>query len=376
MRTSLKWSFIIHLLIKSLFSSSINQTSHVRLPKHTRQWCYLKNGVIYLIRRRHLACKGWSLTVSAEKLLTLRKLLFSSVFRITQTWVKHWQLTDMRTGKETFYLSISIHTSSWAEGHRGLLEMMPAVWGRRQADTQGKSPVHHGATHRQEKAFTLLFTPTDNLEILIDSTCMSLECGGEDGETRREPTQGEHANSTQKGPWPSYFMFDTFCYTVPAALFRTWILLVLLLVVLKRKKKSAFWWFKQPGIHMHADLTSILSCRRNSGLAYRLYSLVQLKTRKVISKHASRAVRAGTQDRVNANQVRRRKRERVAAASGSDAAEYWNKGCGLMRGTEVQVSCRQARGNSCWQQTHGWQFKSEGPEMYRAVWRLTHKGPV
>lgn len=97
-----------------------------------------------------------SLTVTAEKLLTLWKhSLLGTSFPLSFDWLRHEssiaseQISE--PGRKTSIHPFSTHASSWAQGHWGLLEMIPAVSGWRQGETQDKSPVHHGTTRRQDE---------------------------------------------------------------------------------------------------------------------------------------------------------------------------------------------------------------------------------
>ena len=69
-----------------------------------------------------------------------------------------------------------------SQGHGGLLEPIPALFGRK----EGVHPGRVAGPHIDEQPCT----PTGNLEPQINLTCMS--CG-------RKPMQAR-ANSTQKGP--------------------------------------------------------------------------------------------------------------------------------------------------------------------------------
>ena len=86
------------------------------------------------------------------------------------------------------------------QGIRGL-ETIPAIIGREAGYTLDRSPVHHSATQRQTRHTTM---HTHSLETPINLTCMFLDSGRKYPEREATHTQGEHANTTQKGPsWDS-----------------------------------------------------------------------------------------------------------------------------------------------------------------------------
>ncbi|KAL7868505.1 hypothetical protein SRHO_G00098890 [Serrasalmus rhombeus] len=87
------------------------------------------------------------------------------------------------------------------QGRGGVLEPIPAVFGRKAGYTLDRSPVHRRAD-RQTQTVTHTLTPRGNSACPIGLTACLWTVGG-NRRTRRKPTQtrGEHANSTQRGPW-------------------------------------------------------------------------------------------------------------------------------------------------------------------------------
>lgn len=94
-------------------------------------------------------------------------------------------------------LEAFIYSLSFTAGSQGSWSLSQLSLGKRQGTRRTGRQFSPGLTYRDNQPQGITFTPTGNLESLINLTCMSLGCGRNELEIDvPNQTQGEQAHST------------------------------------------------------------------------------------------------------------------------------------------------------------------------------------